>query len=196
MGLSNNINEQLERIYIAKTGNVATVYHRPTYEYIFSCSIEELDGRVKELLAMDIKDFYRYLFNHKVNLPNKKSINQPHTHKDNYLAEKESWVQGAWLPTTEKLLKTFKVENVIEAVPYDFIEELKEEKNKKALDGWNVGVKKRTIINNITHKHRKLERRNVVKKERKEETKSPASKDKIKALKKKVKQLNKRLVKH
>lgn len=124
----------MERLYVAKTRDSSSIYHRPTFQYIESCDNKILKAKLKELLGMNTEEFYRYLKGKGVRLQSKKQYD--FNQKDD--GDNEKWYQGAWKFVTDKLLKDYKLKMIDEEIPYDFIEVLLNE-NKT---GWSVNTYK------------------------------------------------------
>ena len=119
----------MNRIYLAVTGDSVSVYHRPTHQLINIGSIKEMKAFVKSVLSLDTKEYYTWLINRcrfKVALEGRK--------RKDYIAnvkESEDWYKGAWKSTTEKFLNKYHLKNIIEEVPFELIDKLKEEKEAR-----------------------------------------------------------------
>jgi 3-polyprenyl-4-hydroxybenzoate decarboxylase len=151
----------MERLYVAMTGDSGTIYHRPTFQYIESCSRSEMRVKLKKLLAMNTEDFYKYMKEEKgVRLYTRKQWDSNLRGTD----EQEKWYQGAWKSVTNHLLKELKLKMVEENVPYDYIEQLLLESKKqttwgeseKAEDEVSSTNEITDLINSSSKSHKKV----------------------------------------
>ena len=118
----------MERLYLSITGESVTIHHRPTHEFIAVCSLKDAGRKVKELLKMSTKEFYKYLVDNVPFIRLEGKINKVYRHNE---SEQEDWYKKAWIQGTNKLLKQHKISMVDEDVPYEYIDILIEERHRK-----------------------------------------------------------------
>lgn len=117
----------MERLYLAITGDSATIHHRPTHEFIACGNVKDMTSKVKELLKMSTKEFYEYLVKNVNYIRLEGKTHKTYKHNE---AEQEDWYKKAWLQGTNLLLKKNKIKMVDEEVPYEYIDQLLDERRK------------------------------------------------------------------
>lgn len=117
----------MERLYLAITGDSATIHHRPTHEFIACGNVKDMTSKVKELLKMSTKEFYKYLVENVNYIRLEGRTHKTYKHNE---AESDDWYKKAWLQGTNLLLKKNKIQMVDEDVPYEYIDQLLDEKRK------------------------------------------------------------------
>jgi len=124
---------KLERLYFAITGDSCSIYHRPTYQYMYSCKTGDVVKEAKKLLSMSTKEFYKFLLNDLTYF----RLTKP-THNRGNDEDREKWYQGAWKIGTDRVLKENNLTMKYEEIPWDYVEELQNSKKS----GWSTGAKK------------------------------------------------------
>lgn len=102
--------DERNRLYIKLLNNEVNIYAR---HYVYLGDGKEL---LKEILAMDTEEYYKWLMDNNNRLPEKNVFTK---HKD----EREEWYEKAWKGQTEKYFKDNKLKMVEEDIPFDFINE-------------------------------------------------------------------------
>lgn len=116
--------EALLRLYFKKIGDSVSIYFRPTHEYLGSVSWDDVGKEeLKKLVFMPRYEFYTYLYQRNIRLPEQNSII---INLDiNSIKERESWFNDAWKMQSTHLLESIgiDIEETYESPPFIFIKE-------------------------------------------------------------------------
>ena len=125
----------MKRFYIKRIADHITIVHRPTHQIImFGNMDKEMGKQIKKFIKMTTEEFYKELNSLGLKFKTQESYNEE-VDKD-----KEDWYKGAWIYTTNQVLKHYKIK--LDSIPEEEVPlELIKQLQKEAKTGWDIKPK-------------------------------------------------------